>query len=250
MARACAIFGVDTIYVYAEGRDKETEADVDFLVTMLRYMETPQFLRKHLFPKVNSLKFAGVMLPLRIPSHTTITDPKLLKKGDVREGMIVYGKGGRFADIGIGRLLPYHGRAQPGKRVTMIVRETAPALTVSEISRDEVKQYWGYAVKRRASLQSLLSQWDGDILITSRRGRSITDKGILRIGNSKNLLAVFGSPSRDVHDIMGGSMKGRIKDAPTINFFPDQQTATVRLEEAVMGVLSIIHASAYVAGRA
>jgi len=33
-----------------------------------------------------------------------------------------------------------------------------------------------------------------------------------------------------------------IQNAKTLNFFPDQATETVRLEEALLGVLSIINA--------
>ena len=71
LARACSIFKIDTIYVYQEGNNKQ---DGSLLVMILKYLETPQFLRRRLFPKMNDLKFAGVLQPLKIPSH--ITPPK------------------------------------------------------------------------------------------------------------------------------------------------------------------------------
>ena len=85
LARACAIFKIDTIYVYQEGNYKE---DGNLLVTILKYLETPQFLRRRLFPKMNELKFAGVLLPLKIPSHSTPANPKKINTGDVREGVV------------------------------------------------------------------------------------------------------------------------------------------------------------------
>lgn len=68
IARACAIFKINTIYIYQDGNNKE---DRSLMMTIFRYLETPQFLRKRLFPKMNDLKFAGVLHPLKIPSHIT-----------------------------------------------------------------------------------------------------------------------------------------------------------------------------------
>ena len=48
LARACAIFKIDTIYVYQEGNNKQ---DGNLLVMILKYLETPQFLRKDYFQK-------------------------------------------------------------------------------------------------------------------------------------------------------------------------------------------------------
>ncbi|MFB5624885.1 MAG: putative RNA uridine N3 methyltransferase, partial [Nitrosopumilus sp.] len=64
LARACAIFKVDTIYIYQEGNNK---SDGGLIAMILKYLETPQFLRRRLFPKMNDLKFAGVLHPLKIP---------------------------------------------------------------------------------------------------------------------------------------------------------------------------------------
>lgn len=35
----------------------DTESGAAFLIRILRYLETPQYLRKALFPKLNSLRF-------------------------------------------------------------------------------------------------------------------------------------------------------------------------------------------------
>ena len=65
IARACAIFKINTIYIY---NDKGSNQDRSLLVTILKYLETPPFLRKRLFPRVNELKYAGVLHPLKIPT--------------------------------------------------------------------------------------------------------------------------------------------------------------------------------------
>lgn len=312
IARACAIFGVDTIYVYDEGKHTQDRSgrhrnssrrqrpnsrqgnspapalvsdlrrDTDLLIMALRYVETPQFLRRRLFPHLNDLKFAGMMLPLRIPSHTVTKHPE---KGQVREGVVIPAKGERFIDIGSEKLLRYTGRAEPGKRVTIIIKNTSPDISYAEIDKSDARQYWGYHVRHRASLPSLLSEWrnaKGQTIITSRRGKTATGvnrgskkqpipsgnhtdehhgsrgacegSGMRAIGSrilrdmSSDMLVVFGSPERGVHEILGGNVSS-VSDARVLNFFPEQQTATVRLEEAITGTLAVINAEIHAYGR-
>ena len=47
-ARTCAIFGIDTIYVYEDGG---SDADLDLLIVILRYMETPPFFAEEIISK-------------------------------------------------------------------------------------------------------------------------------------------------------------------------------------------------------
>lgn len=234
IARACAIFQVRTIYVYRDG----AESDGSLLTTILRYLETPQFLRRRMFPMVNDLKFAGVLQPLRIPSHATPADPKKIRSGDVREGITVAARGKNFVDIGVNRLIPFPGRTATGKRVTIRFKEGYPGLVARKIDRDEAGQYWGYEVRRRAGLYQLMAEWKGSIIITSRKGKTATAPRIP--SDDKPVLAVFGSPERGVHEILGGSMK-KVQNARILDFFPGQATQTVRLEEALLGVLAILN---------
>ena len=267
IARACSIFGIDTIYVYKEGGRKSAKSDAGLLVTTLRYVETPQFLRKRLFPHLNNLKFAGMTLPLQIPSHAT---PKGIRRGQIREGVVVVARGGRFVDAGAERLLRYTGKAPPGRRITVIIRATEPYVKYDEIKKEQIDQYRGYSVRSRASLQSLLAEWKGQTIITSRKGRPVVitacgSRARRRGGDDiqdymrhrhhhgcmlrddSDLLVVFGSPERGVHDILGGGINS-MSAARILNFFPGQQTATVRLEEAIMGVLAMVNAEAGASG--
>ena len=52
---------------------------------------------------------------------------------------------------------------------------------------------------------------------------------------------MFGSPEKGVHEILGGRIKN-IQNSKVLNFFPDQATQTIRLEEALLGTLAIINA--------
>lgn len=44
------------------------------LVKLLEYLECPQYLRKHLFPVCDDLRYAGILNPLDAPHHLRKTD--------------------------------------------------------------------------------------------------------------------------------------------------------------------------------
>ena len=239
LARACAIFKIDTVYVYQEGGKK---TDPGLMIMILKYLETPQFLRRRLFPKMNDLKFAGVLQPLRIPSHVTPVNSKKIKAGDIREGIVVSSKGKKFVDVGINQLIQYYGSVSTGKRITVQFKEGYPRLSIKEIDRKDIKSYWGYSVKERANLFSILSEWKGNIILTSRKGKTVTNEQLSKYVKSDDpTLVVFGSPERGIHEIIGGRMN-KVQNAKSLNFFPNQATETVRLEEALLGTLAIINA--------
>ena len=237
IARAAAIFKVKTIYIYDEGGSKQ---DSSLLVTILKYLETPSFLRKRLFPRVNELKYAGVLHPLKIPSHVTPSNAKKITDGGIREGVIVSFKGKKFADVGINEPIPYFGKKDLGKRVTLQFKKGYPEFKVKEITKEEAGKYWGYQIKERSVLSNLISTWNGKIILTSRKGKIINSAIIHEYANSsEEILVVFGSTDKGVHEILGSKIK-KIQNAKILNFFPNQATETVRLEEALLGVLSIL----------
>jgi len=204
LARACAIFKIDTIYIYQEGSKK---TDPGLMIMILKYLETPQFLRRRLFPKMNDLKFAGVLQPLKIPSHNTPVNAKKIKAGDIREGIVVSSKGKKFVDVGINQIIQYYGSTSTGKRITVQFKEGYPRLSVKEIDRKDIQSYWGYSVKERANLFSVLSEWKGNIILTSRKGKRVTNEQLSKyVKSDEPTLVVFGSPEKGIHEIIGGRM--------------------------------------------
>lgn len=236
MARCAAVFGIRAVFVY---RDGDNGADRSLLVTTLRYLDTPQFLRRRLFPKMSNLKFAGALHPLNIPSHTSTADPRSIKDGDIREGMAVTIKGTRYADVGINRMIRLPGRGKDG-RITVKFRSGYPDFDPILVDRDQASQYWGYMVRERSGIQPLLREWTGGVIITTRYGKTATRARVSKyVEGDRDILVVFGSPERGVREIAGGRLSGR--DMIQLNFFPRQNTKTVRLEEAMLGTLSILN---------
>ena len=239
LARACSIFQISEILIYHESSGNSN--DVRLMSTIFKYLETPQYFRKYLFPKMNLLKYSGILYPLKIPSHSKISDPQKIQTGDIREGVIVKIKGKKFLDVGIKNLISYFGPEPPGKRITIQFKSGYPNFSVQEISKDKIKDYWGYKVKERGNLFSILNSWNGPIILTSRKGKIVNQDFVKWFLQSKqNVLVVFGSPDKGIHEILGGQVN-KIQNSKIINFFPNQATETVRLEEAILGSLAILN---------
>jgi len=239
IGRTCAIFKINQIFIYQD--EKGNKNDSMLLSTSLKYLETPQYFRKQLFPKTQLLKYAGVLQPLNISKHLTTSNEKIIKIGDIREALIINYKGKKFLDIGINKHIPYFGKMKIGTRIAIQIKTTQPKFTVKEISKDNIKDYWGYNVKERSNLLSILSAWKGKIILTSKKGKDFTMTEAKKMFESNEpILVVFGTTNKGVYDILGSDIK-KIQNGKIFNFFPKQGTQTVRLEEAILGTLSIIN---------
>ena len=86
IARACAIFKTEQIIIY---KDKSVNKNDSMLLsTLLKYLETPPYFRRQLFPKSKFLSYSGVLQPLNIPNHMVTSNPKLIKNGDLRDCLL------------------------------------------------------------------------------------------------------------------------------------------------------------------
>ncbi|WP_048058327.1 putative RNA uridine N3 methyltransferase [Pyrococcus yayanosii] len=226
IARAAAIFGVEHIWIYrAGGRDGR------FIKTLLEYAETPQYLRKRLFPLMPELRYAGVMPPLQIPSHKPKESPRI---GEIREGF-AYRKGKKlFADIGLDRPALVKGVAQEG-RGTFKVISVKPLRVVPT----KPEGYWGYKVHlTRMTLAKTLKKANLDVVIaTSRKGVDVRRADVTLEGD---VGIVFGSPRRGVMEILREFNEDYEFDV-ILNTIPGQKTKTVRTEEAVLATLAVLN---------
>ena len=246
IARACSIFRVKTIYIYHDMSFRYEKDDLNLLKTILRYLDTPQYLRKVLYPRMKILEYAGILHPIKSPHHKDRQDIKNVKVGDVRVGVIANDKENLCVDVGLGSLVPFEGSGYKGKKVNVFFTSPYPKLRAREAIEKELdKTYWGYNVKVVSNLAKLLNTThDAEILITYRGGsffRMKEDKFLKRMKYAKNLLVVFGSPKKGVEEILAEEGSNISFYDFVVNMFPFQGTATVRLEEALYGTLAIIN---------
>jgi len=259
IARACAMFGVREIIVYADESGRDNRSDLDLCMQILRFIETPQYLRKRMFPISPELKFTGILPPLQTPHHNVPNSILQCRVGDLREGIVV----GRHAnslvvDVGLENSVQCPGDLPVGSRVT--VRLKALGSTTSwemEAPRTkplETEKYWGYKVRRSKSLKGLLCENGFDLRIgTSRYGLSILDAWArlnASVRAATNILVVFGSPKLGLRELL--ALEGEVPDSLFdyfINTVPNQRVATVRAEEAVMVTLGLLNVQEALASR-
>ncbi|HXG06485.1 MAG TPA: RNA methyltransferase [Nitrososphaera sp.] len=244
-ARACSIFRVKRIYIYHDSLSHFEHEDRDLLKTVLRYLNTPQYLRKALYPRMRQLEYAGILHPIKAPHHKPPEDIKKIKVNDVRAGIIVKVKGQLFVEVGLGSLVPFLGQGFEGKKVNVKFISSYPTLKAIEAKEEDISEYWGYEVKEVPSLSKLLASVENaEILITSKRGsyfKNVETKIGERAKVGKNILVVFGAPKYGVHDILAKEHSSIKQYEFIVNMFPGQATETIRLEEALLGTLAILN---------
>ncbi|HEX6561596.1 MAG TPA: RNA methyltransferase [Nitrososphaera sp.] len=245
-ARACSIFRVKRIYIYHDPLSQFEKEDPILLRTVLRYLDTPQYLRKILYPRMTQLEFAGILHPIKAPHHKPAQDIKTVRAGDVRTGVIVKVKGALFVEAGLGSLVPFEGQGFEGKKVNVRFTQPYPNLRATEAADNDISEYWGYEVKEVPSVVKLLSSVEKTVaVVTSRKGsyfKNVEVKLGERIKASENVLVVFGAPRHGVHEILAKE-GANVRSEFVVNMFPAQATETVRLEEAILGTLAILNSS-------
>jgi predicted SPOUT superfamily RNA methylase MTH1 len=249
IARSAAIFRVNEIIVYPDNTKMNQRQDLDFIALLLNYLETPQYLRKALFKLEPDLQYAGILPPLRTTHHPVSGKTKHLKVGEYREGIVVSErKEGLVVDIGVQQpALLRQKQFAMGERLTLQVVNIGDTIEVQPVNRDDVPQYWGYTVRvENRSFGQIISDAEFDLKIaTARIGGNFMDvAGSIgkRWVESSHVLVAFGAPSRGLHEIVEDE-RLKLSDLADfiVNTIPNQGTATVRAEEALLATLAIFN---------
>ncbi|KDP40140.1 hypothetical protein JCGZ_02138 [Jatropha curcas] len=260
IARAATIFRIDELVVFdcniSENEDPtlkssnnsdENESGAAFLIRILRYLETPQYLRKALFPKHNSLRFVGLLPPLDAPHH--------LRKHEwatFREGVTLNGKApnfvGTLVDVGLSKNVVIDQVLEPGIRVTVAMgtnRNLDADLPRQVVSlskpREEAGMYWGYRVRYASNISSVFNNcpYKGgyDHLIGTSEHGEIINSSELFLPNFRHLLIAFGGLAGLEESIEEDSnLKGKkVREVfdSYLNTCPHQGSRTIRTEEAI-----------------
>lgn len=241
IARAASIFRVERIVVYRSAKSDSRE-DGFLIRDLLSYAETPQYLKKKEFPISDSLRYVGMMPPLRTPHH-----PLESTKIEYREGYVLKSsKSGSSVDIGFRDPVFYKGDLPFNRRVTMRLDKDSGSWV--PVQKEDVPYYWGYSVSlENKTLRQALEAYDpllDSVVATSRVGKLATAvapriRELMLPGQKMALL--FGSPAEGVHEIIArdGTKLEDLADL-VINTAPEQGTATIRTEEAVLITLATL----------
>jgi len=244
IGRSLAIFQVDRAIIYRDEPSQKAIVEATLLEKILRFQETPQYLRRHLFKLEPDLQFTGTLPPLRIPSHPDRVDPN---PGQIREAVVILSGSMSKVDAGYGQPITIRTRLPMKRRVTVRISQTRPNLEGELVEADELRIYWGFRVNREdVTLAELVKRKDQDLTIsTSRKGKDIRDvmeEFNPRWTTSRHPLLLFGSPDKGVPEILADSY-ARVEDVAdfNLNMIPGQGVDTVRTEEALMASLAVLN---------
>jgi methyltransferase len=235
IARTCAIFGVDFVEVFRDrgGRDESKR-----IKKVLEYLETPQYLRKKIFPLDEDLKFAGLLPPLRTPSHKPRVSFEDLNVGEIREGVT---NADGTVDIGLDKLPTLRTRSAPNRRVTAKVISKNP-FQAEVVGREAVDRYWGYVVESK-TLEDVLGDSRPFLKVaTSRQGdplRTALPRLGRAVASATGVKFLFGAPSRGLFEIVGRSLREKVDFV--LNLYAEQHVETVRTEEAMSAAFNLLN---------
>lgn len=278
IARAAATFCVDEVVVFADtgkqsaatstaghfdGAVRSTDPDV-FLARILQYLETPQYLRKQLFPMHADLSMASLLNPLDAPHHVRADEESAYREGvvvnrpvAVRDGQ----EGGCWVNIGLKTEAFVPRAIPPGTRVTVHIpqvsgstsRKSVAGRAVSSATpREKHGLYWGYQTRLASSLGAVWREcpYPGgyDLSIgTSERGEDIHAPSF-ELKPFKHLILFFGGlqgleAGIETDETLAqtrGSDPEHIFDK-YINVVVGQGCRTIRTEEAVPITLAALY---------
>lgn len=249
VARAAAIFRINEILIYPDLSLIKQNSNIQFITRVLLYLETPQYLRKHLFKKEAGLRHVGVLPPLRTPHHPLERRITHIRDKTIREGYAYQLKKRIIVDIGADQLIPL-SKPFPEilpNRVTVQLRKGKSGDFEARLTNPPKNLYWGYQVKICHKLigDFLQKTQDYDLIIaTSRKGQpinSIKDAIKKKWKSTKNPLILFGSYREGLREILKReelSLNSVVHF--TINIAPQQGVASIRTEEAIMTSLAIL----------
>ncbi len=238
IGRAAAMFRVKNILIYTF-KGSEPLRKAAFIKKNLEYLVTPPYLRKDLFGIDPDLRLAGLLQPLTLPvfGHRK-SSPRIR---DVRIGLVIRWEG-------------YYSIVKVGEDTYVKVPKPYPIKSMVLVSIDSMindrfyrghvvkdsKVYTGYGVSL-IELRDLIKL--RNLILTGKEGSSVINEvSKLRALKDEDVVVVFGSPRMGVDDILRSEGLGDLlKSSLFINFVPNQGLVTIRTEEAIIAVLSILN---------
>lgn len=244
IARTLAIFRVERIIIYPTKQKYTQKKDSALISKILRYIDTPQYLRFRIFPRSPALKFAGVLPPLRTQSHPLDSKSSHISKGDIRWGIQI--RPGDI-DLGLDKPVNFPERVSEHEATLFRVIKVYPSIRLEPITRDETEVYFGFDVQEVDNLINFLEKSQGTTRIgLSKNGvpfHRLNDDIVSMCQSTKSVTLVLGGPRFGIRELIEPKDELKKNIDFWINTIPDQGTETVRLEEALNASLAILNPS-------
>lgn len=255
IARTIGIFKVEELIIYHDKLKSEKDY-INYFVKNLQYLETPQYLRKTLFPKSDDLLTSGLMNPLDASHHLRINE-----WCDYREGCVINRPvNGNFSwvNIGLKKDCKVNAKLEERTRLTVHLNEKAfdeklKYYTGTPVSMGEPSEkqgiYWGYVVRVVEKYSEVFSESiykeKYDLIIgTSDKGESYLEADYAKKKNFNHCLIVFGG-LQGIQGMLEDDEHTKEKYQKTmfdfyLNTCLGQGLRTIRTEEAILISLSVL----------
>ena len=258
LARTIGIFKISEVIIFHDKLKENSTDYLNFFVKNIQYLETPQYLRKTLFPMSEDLHNSGLMNPLDASHHLRIDEWCPYREGCVLNRPV----SGDYSWVNIGlRKDCKINRKLPEKtRVTVKLNEksfkdkckfyTGTAVSLRE-PFEKAGIYWGYVVR-------VCEKWDEifndsiygekyDFVIgTSDKGENYQKANFKKKKDFKHCLIVFGGIQGiegmledDEHNVNSRTNVRDLFDL-YLNTCMGQGLRTIRTEEAIMISLAVL----------
>ncbi len=228
LVRALYLFRVSELVLF--NYEKEDEE----LYKLIKFFQLPSYLRKFVFKKESSLKFVGVAPPIR----------SVLEDSDeYRIGLVIKKTGEKvFIHAGLKELLAINDNNLEEGQIVKLIKESGEW----RISRKNDFNV-GFDFKLIRNLPEFLAKAKKEgfvVIATSRYGKELTLKELLDVKDKlkEKVIVMFGSPREGLFEIFKKLGKDLKEFSNYVyNFFPNQGVKTIRTDEAIFGVLSILN---------
>ena len=173
VAKAATLFCVNEIVIVSDDKSQQMKGilqdltTTEFFVQNLEYLETPQYLRKTLFPRSPALRFAGLMNPLDAGHHLRANGWNEYREGCVVKRPVKENKGS-WVNVGLFKQdCQVDLQLQEGTRVTVKLNESdfnwdAKYYTGKVVGQNEPFEktgtYWGYQVRVAHSISEVFEE--------------------------------------------------------------------------------------------
>jgi len=186
------------------------------------------------------LRYAGLLPPLRIPSHKAKVPLGRIQAGEFREGVVL--ADGFSVDAGLDVSVTLRKKERPQKRVTLRISSASNARVEGiPVDRRDVTPYWGYSVEVSGTGSLLADSAFPLKVATSRHGDPVARvaRGLRKdLQGSGAVMLLFGSPSRGLFETVGKDLRSKV--SYVVNLFPEQNVVTARSEEAILSALYLV----------
>ncbi|MEM2025908.1 MAG: putative RNA uridine N3 methyltransferase, partial [Desulfurococcaceae archaeon] len=242
VARWSSIFGVREVVFYREPSTEISEHGKykKLIEDHWRYFFTPPYLRRALVPLTSSLKYVGLLPPIRLKAFNVGKRPR---DGEHRLGYVFIDSSGEHRAL-IGDDVVYRASEECKEHIGI-----SPVLVVDRAKR-LVKcvnrtVYLGPRLSFANSLKEAVNKCReaSKCLIATDKTGSYPELSVLENACGSDITILFGSPKYDLFEISSQESfaLNNCVDC-TWNTVPNQEVVSVRTEEALLITLGVINA--------